>query len=168
MSPDTDRPRRTHFLETELGGTCQGMEKNQPSEACSLPGEGRESDLSRHGKKPTDRGALTSWRRQREGLVRTRKETDRPRCTHILETALGGTCQDTEKKPTERSTLTNWRPQREELVRRWKETDRPRRTHILERASGGTYQDTERTNRPRCTHVLETAPGGTCQDTEQY
>ena len=33
----------------------------------------------------------------REGLVRTRKEIDRVRVTHFLETAEGGTCQDTER-----------------------------------------------------------------------
>ena len=121
----TDRPRHTHILETAKRGPCQDMEKNRPIEAHSLPGDGRERDLSDletnrlteahshagnergrdlsgHGKKSTDRGTLTHWRQQREALVRTRKQTDRPRRTHPLETADGGTCQDTERnQPTE-------------------------------------------------------------------
>ena len=110
--------------------------------------------------KPTDRGALTSWRQQREGLVRTRKEADRPRRTHKLETAEGGTCQDMErnrpteahshpgdgrrrdlsgheKKPTDQGALTPWR-QQEGLVRTRKEIDRAAGmgTHILENVDG--------------------------------
>ena len=145
------------------------MEKRKrPSEGHSLSGVIRGRDLSGNGKKKTERGTLTPCRRQREGLVRTRKEKDRARGTHILETAEGGTCQDTEKKKTERGALTLWRRQREGLVRirkkkktergaltpwrrqreglsrTWKEIDRARHTHILETAEGGTYQDTER------------------------
>ena len=163
----TDRPRHTHFLETVSGGTCQGTEGNQPREADSLSGDGRGKDLSEDGKKPTDRGALTNWRQHREGLVRTRKETDQPRHTHFLETASGGTCQDTGKnqpseahshpgdgigrdlsghgkKPTDRGRLTLWRQHREGFVRTWKETNQPRRTHQLETVLGGTCQDTEK------------------------
>ena len=151
-----------------------GHKRNRPSEAHSRPGDSRGRDLSGHRKKSTERGALTTWRRQREGLVRRQKETDRLRLTHILETASRGTCQDTErnrsteahsptgdgigrdlsgygKKPTERGALTSWRWEREGLVRTQKETDRPRRTHFLEMAPGGTCQDTER-NRPREAH----------------
>ena len=95
--------------------------------------------MSGHGKEPTERGALTSWRQQRKRLVRTRRETDRARPTHNLETVEGGICQDTErkrlseahsrsrdgrgrdllghgKKLTEQGALTNWRQQRERLV----------------------------------------------------
>ena len=117
---ETDRPRRTHALETAEGGTCQDTQGNRPTEAHSHPADGRGRDFSGHARKQTDRGALTSCRRQREGLVRTRKETDQP------------------------SALTSWRRQREALVRTRKETDRPRRTHILETVEGGTCQDTER------------------------
>ena len=146
------------------------MERNRPIEANSQSGDGRGRDLSGHARKQTNRGALTSWRRQREGLVRTRKQTYRPRRTHILETAKGGTCQDTEtnrpteaysqpgdrigkdksgygEKPTERGALTSWRPHRKGQVRIRRETNRARGTHSLETASGGTSQDTER-NRP--------------------
>ena len=164
---ETDRPKRTHFLETAEGGTCQDTQGNQLTEAHSRPGDGRGRHLSGHTRKPTDRGSLTSWRRQREALVRTCKETDRPRRTHKLETAEGGTCQGTQenrpteahsrpgdgrgshlsghaRKPTDQGALTSWRRQREALVRTRKETDRLRRTHHLETAEGGTCQDTER------------------------
>ena len=96
--------------------------------------------MSRHGNKPTDQGLLTFWRWQREALVRTREEIDRPRRTHKLETAEGGTCQDT------------------------KETDRPRRTHFLKTAEGALVRTRKQTDRPRRTHPLETVEGGTCQD----
>ena len=75
------------------------MERIQSSEGQghSLPGEGIGRDKSGHGKNPTKRGALTSWRRHREGQVRTWKESDRERGTHILETASERTCQDMER-----------------------------------------------------------------------
>ena len=133
---ETDRARRTHKLETAEGGTCQDPERDRPSEVHSRPGDSRGRNLSGDRKKPTKRGALTVWKRQRKGLVRTRKETDQAMRTHILETAEGVTRQDTErnrpsnahshpgdgrgsdssghgKKPTEQCVLTPWRRQRE-------------------------------------------------------
>ena len=92
---ETDAPRHTHILEMATGGSCQDMERNRPSEAYSLSGDGRGRDLSGHGRKPTNRGALTLWRRRREGLVKTRKEINRPRHTYLLEEVEGVTCQDT-------------------------------------------------------------------------
>ena len=171
---NNQRSRCTHFLKTASGGTCQDMERNRPTEAHSLSGDGRGRDLSGDGKKPAEQGALTSWRRQGEGLVRTRKETNRAKHTHFLERVERGTCQEMKKKPTievhslpedsigrnlsrhgykptDRGTLTIWRRQGEGLVRRWKETGRPRRTHILETAGGGTCRDMER-NRPTGAH----------------
>ena len=96
-------------------------------------------DKSGHRKNVTEQGALTSWRPQREGQVRTQKESDQARGTHILETTEGGTSQDMErkqlskghshpgdhrrrdksacrKKVTEKGALTFWRPQREAQV----------------------------------------------------
>ena len=96
----------------------------------------------------------------------TQKESDRARGTHILEIALGGTSQDTErirpseghshpgdgigrvnsrygKNPTRRGALTSWRRHGEVQVRTQKEFDRARGTHSLETVSGGTSQDTE-------------------------
>ena len=118
------------------GGACQDTERNRPTEVHSRTGNDRGRDLSGHRKKLADQGALTNWRQQREKLVRTQKETNQPRHTHILETKEGGTCQDSainqpmeayphsgdgrgrdlsgqEKKPTDRGTLTNWRQERE-------------------------------------------------------
>jgi hypothetical protein len=63
--------------------------------------------LSGHGKKQTDRGPLTNLRQQREGVVRTWEEINRPGHTHFLETAERiGLCQDMEEnKPTEAHSL---------------------------------------------------------------
>ena len=93
----TDQARRTHQLETAEWETCQDTERNRTSEAHSHPGDDRGTGLSGHRKKPTEQGALTNWRQQSERLVRIRKETDRARPTHVLETAEGGTCHDTER-----------------------------------------------------------------------
>ena len=92
----SDRARRTHFLETAERETCQDTENNQLHEGHTQPGDGRGRELSEHGK-PTNREALTSWRQQSKGLVRTQKETDRTRGTHSLEIAEGVTCQDMER-----------------------------------------------------------------------
>ena len=76
--------------------------------------------MSGHCKKATERGALTSWRRQRKGQIMTQKESDRTRA------------------------ITNWRRQREGQVRTREESDWARGTYILETAEGGTSQVTER------------------------
>ena len=81
------------MLETAEGGTCQVTKGNQPTEEHSLSGDGRGRGSSGHGKKETKQGVLTCWRWQREGHVRTQKESNRVRSTHFLETAEGGTCQ---------------------------------------------------------------------------
>ena len=148
-------------------GLVRPQKRDRPSEGHSRPEDGR-GDLSGPGKKSTER-ALTLWRQQRERLVRTRKEIDRARGTHSLETAEGGTCQDTErnrlskghsqtgdgrrrdlsrhgKNPTEQEALTNWRRQREGLVGTQEETNRTRGTHSLETTEGGTCQDIERSS----------------------
>jgi len=65
------RPRGTYFLEMAERGTCQDMERKGPSTGHSLPGDGRGRDKSGHGRKVTKQGALTNWRWQREGEVRT-------------------------------------------------------------------------------------------------
>ena len=73
------------------------MEKHRPSEAHSQTGDSRRRGLSGHGKKLTKLGALTLWRRQKEGFFRPQKETDRAGDTHKLETAEGGTGKYTER-----------------------------------------------------------------------
>ena len=98
MTPkESDRPRPTHHLETVEGGTCQDTKRIRPTEAHSHSGNGRGRNLSGHRKNSTDRGPLTAWRRQTEGLVKTPKESDRLRPTHLLETTDRGTCQHTER-----------------------------------------------------------------------
>ena len=173
-SKEPDRPRPTHFLETADRATCQDTETIRQTEAHSHPGDGRWRDMSGHRNNLTNRGPLTSWRRQTEGLVRTLKQSDQPRPTHFLGTADRGTCQDTEtirpteahslpgdgrqsdlsghqNNPTNRGPLTNWRRQTEGHVRTPKESDRPRPTHQLESADRATCQDTE-TIRPTEAH----------------
>jgi len=134
------------LLETAEGGTCQDPKGKRSSKVHSLPGDGRGRDKSGHGNKATKRGALTSWRGQREGFVRTQKDSDQVRHTHKLKTAEGGTCQNMERKQpskahshtgdhrwrdlsghrmkaTEQGTLTCWRPQWEGLVRTRNKSD---------------------------------------------
>ena len=80
----SDRARGTDFLETTEQGTSQDMERKWPSRGNSHPGDHRGWDESGHGKKVTKQGAPTSWRPQRNGQVRTWKESDQTRGTHIL------------------------------------------------------------------------------------
>ena len=143
---ETDQARPTHSLKTAEGGTCQDTETIRPTKAHSPTGDGRQSNLSGHRNNPTDRGPLTRWRWQTQRLVRTPKQSDRPRPTHILETADRATCQDTEtirpteahshagdgrqsdlsgqrNNPTDRGPLTSWRWQTERLVRTTKQSD---------------------------------------------
>ena len=70
------------------------MKRKQPSEGHAPTAGGRGRDLSEQGEKATEQGALTSWRREKEGLVTTWKESDRIKGTHSLERAEGDTCQD--------------------------------------------------------------------------
>ena len=164
---ETGQGRHTHKLETAERGTCQDTERNWPSEAHSPTGDSRGRDMSGHRQKPAKQGVLTNWRRQREGLVRKQKEISQTRHTHSLETAEGGTCQDTErhwpseahphsgdgrggdlsghrKKLAKQGTLTPWRRQREGLVRSQEEIGQVRHTHFLETAAEETCQDRER------------------------
>ena len=98
--------------------------------------------MSGHRKNPADRGPLTSWRRQTEGLVRTRKVSDRPRPTHQLKIADRGSCQDTERiRPTEAHSLTVDGRQRDLSGHRKDPTDRCLLTSW--RRQTGTCQATE-------------------------
>ena len=89
----------THILETASGETSQDTKRIAPSEGHSQTGDGIGRDKSDHRKHPTKRGALTSWRRYREGQFSAQKESHRARGTHILETASGGTSQNTKTIP---------------------------------------------------------------------
>ena len=65
----------THSLEIVEEGTCE-EEKTRPGEGHLLSGDSGGRDLPDQGEEATERGALTSWRRQRKGLVRTKKGSD--------------------------------------------------------------------------------------------
>ena len=95
LSGHGERPteRHTHFLVTADGGTDHDMERNRSRKAYSPTGDGRKRNWSGQRKKSTQGGTLTVLRWQKEGLVRTSKETNRGRCTYFLETVEGKTCQ---------------------------------------------------------------------------
>jgi hypothetical protein len=65
----------THTLEGAERGTSEDTKRNRVSEEHSPTRERRREDMSGHGKRASERGALTSWRAQREGQVRTWKES---------------------------------------------------------------------------------------------
>jgi len=100
--------------------------------------------LSGHRKKQTEQGALTSWRWQREGLVRTWKGTDQARGTHMLETAGGGTCQDTERNQLSKGHSLSGDHRGRDLLGHGKKPSKQGGTYKLEIAEGGTCQDMER------------------------
>ena len=187
---ENDRERHTHILKTGEGGTCQDTERKRSSEGHSLSGDSRGKDLLGHEMKKTGRGTLTLWRRQREGRVRTLKQTDRARYTHVLEVAERRTPQDAErnrpskahshtgdcrerdlsgriKKPTERGALTSWRQQRDLSGHRKKLTERGALTSWRWQREGLVRTQKE-TDRARRTHILEMVERGTCHDTERY
>jgi hypothetical protein len=64
--------------------------------------------MSGNEKRPIESGTPTSCRRQREELVRRRKEIDQKTGTHHLET-VERDVSGHGKKPTERMALTNYR-----------------------------------------------------------
>src|SRR5438874_1365827 len=113
------------MLETTEGRACQDTKRKRLNKGRLLSGDSRGRVLSGHGKKETEGGALTNWRQQREGLVRTRKESDRKRGTHFLEMAEGD-LSGHRKKAIQQAALTFWRPQREGLVRTQEENDQAR------------------------------------------
>ena len=102
-----DRAKHSHPRDG-IGRDGQGTERIRPSEGHLPPGDDIGRDRSGYGKNPTEREALTNWRPNRGGQVKTWKESDRVRGTHTLETASGGTSQESghEKNPTERGALT--------------------------------------------------------------
>ena len=92
------RPSEGHSqTEDGIGRDKSGYGKN-PTEQGNLPsGAGIGRVMSGYRKKPTERGALTDCRRHWEGQVKARKESDRARGTHHLESESGGTSQDTKR-----------------------------------------------------------------------
>jgi hypothetical protein len=74
------------------------MERKRASEGHSHAAEHRGMGWSGHGKEASERGALTSWRVQSDGPVRTRKGGEGERGTHFLESVEEWTGQDMERK----------------------------------------------------------------------
>jgi hypothetical protein len=112
--------RGTHFLENQDGETSQGTdrmrtsERHSPtgspdietsqdtgrmraSEGHSHPREPRRRGKSRYRKDASQRRALTNCRVQVGRHVRTRKECETGRGTHVLESPDRGTSQDRER-----------------------------------------------------------------------
>jgi len=99
-------------------------------------------DESEYRKNPSDQGALTDWRAQTDGQVRTQKESEQVRGTHRLESTDRQV--KIQKNPSKQGALTNWRVWTDRQVRIQKESEQPRGTHFLESTDGWTSQDTER------------------------
>src|SRR6267142_434065 len=68
---ESEQVRGTHFLESTDGQTSQNMERIQPSEGHSHSEEHGQTENSGDGKNPTKQGALTNWRVQTDGQVRS-------------------------------------------------------------------------------------------------
>ena len=122
---ESDQERVLHQLETASGGGCQDTKRKQVSEGNSLSGNRIRRDKSGNGKE-TERGEPTFWRPHQEGYVTTRKESDRAKGTHFLETPSGQISQNTESDGA--WALTFWRPHQEGEVRTRKEK-RPSEGH---------------------------------------
>jgi hypothetical protein len=95
--------------------------------------------------------------------VRIRKESNRARGTHFLESAERRTSENTEEgdkarsihrldseerwtswdMERKRSSLTSWRAHIDGQMRTWKESERARGTHSLESAARRISEDTE-------------------------
>src|SRR6267142_2251043 len=84
---ESNQTRGTDKLETTHEQTSHNMERIQLSKGHSPTEECRQTDKSGHEKNPTKQGALTSWRVQTDGQVRTWNESDQARGTHFLESA---------------------------------------------------------------------------------
>ena len=76
--------KHPYFLNRTKEGLL-GHGKKGTSEVHSLARESRDQDWLGHKKKASQQWALTSWRRQRLGLVRTQKESKQAKATCFLE-----------------------------------------------------------------------------------
>ena len=87
----------THQLETAEGGDLLGHGKKLTERQVLTDWSHRGRGLSGHRMEPTEQQALTNWRPQKEGLVRTWKESSQVTGTHFLEVVEGRIHQDTER-----------------------------------------------------------------------
>jgi hypothetical protein len=141
---ESDRARGAHFLKTAEEGTHQESERKRLTEGHSPTGDHRGGDNSGHGKKATERWALTNWRPRREGEVRVWKELEsgQEKGTHELE-ATRKRYVRTIKKAIDQGTLTDWRPWRgatQDMKRKQPSEGHSRTGHH----KGGISKDTER------------------------
>src|SRR6267142_1475569 len=74
----------------------KGMRTQKVNEQGALKFWRAQTDKSGQGRNPSKGGALTNWRGQTGGQVRTGKESERARGTHGLERADRRTSQDRE------------------------------------------------------------------------
>src|SRR6266850_45692 len=94
---ESKQARGTHFLKSTDQQTSQDMKRIQANEGHSLPGERRWMDKLEHRKNLSNCRALTNWRVQTHGQVRTWKGSEQARGTHQLESMGGWTSQDMER-----------------------------------------------------------------------
>ena len=90
----------THFLNSADQWKGQNMERNRASERHSLSGECRLIDNSGQEKSLRVQCALTNWRVQIHGQLKTWKETCKAMGTYKLKSENPWTTQDTEEKET--------------------------------------------------------------------
>jgi len=134
--------------------------------------------------KANERGALTSWRVQMDGQVRTRKQSDQARGTDQLESADRRTSQDTEtiqlsdghSLPGERrwtsqdmetiqpSEGTHRLESADRQVRTWKQSNRARALTDWRARTDGQVRTRKQSDRAKGTHFLESTDGQTSQD----
>jgi hypothetical protein len=91
--------RGAHLLSSADGGAGQDSKRKPASEGHSRSVEDRAREWSEQRKKASQRGALTGCRAQSKGPVRTAKESQLARGTHLLSITERGTGQDSKGKP---------------------------------------------------------------------
>ena len=142
---ESEQAMGTHFLKSTDRQTSQDMERIWASEGYSPTIEYRWVDKLGHKKNTSKQGALTNWRAQMDGQVRTWLESEQVKDTHFLESTEEWTSKDTKRiwaseghlLPKEhrwmnklghginlnkQGALTNWRVQMNRQLRTWKES----------------------------------------------
>jgi hypothetical protein len=167
MPKESEPAKVTHLLSSAEQRNHQDGKRKPASKGHSHPVERRARDSSGQRKKASQRGALTPYRAQSDGLFRTAKERRPTRGTHVLSSAERRTHQDSKGKPaseehsrtiqrrardssgqlkkaSQRGALTSWPVHNDGLVRTAKENQPARVTHQLSSAERQTRQDSER------------------------
>jgi hypothetical protein len=97
--------------------------------------------------------------------VRTRKESERARVTHQLESAERQTSEDRERKRTSEGHSRPGERRATDKRGHEKKSKRAKGTHVLESADRWISEDAEREGARGGTHVLESAERRTSEDT---